>query len=78
MDLRPHTLVLPRKKCIWIELSVPQILQAMNTLYLDLHNMFVLLLRKVKVIYFKKIETTTYWKFIIRGLKNKVSLDLGI
>ena len=44
MDPITHTLILPQNNFIWIELSVPPIIQTMNTLRLELHTMFVLLL----------------------------------
>ena len=74
---RPHNPILPRCGFIWIELTGSQILQAMNPLRLDLHVMFVLFLWKVSATCGKKIETMSERKFSIRGLKNKVILELG-
>ena len=50
----------------------------MNPLRLEIHNMFVLLFRKVQETRGKKLGTVTWRKFIIRGLKNKVVLDIVI
>ena len=40
---RPHTSILPQNNFIWIELYGPPSFQAMNTLFLELRNLFVLL-----------------------------------
>ena len=78
MDPRPHTTVLPRNNLIWIEISVSQSLQYMNPLYFDLHNLFVLLFLKGQNNRVKKLETVEKRKFRIRGLNNKVILEMGI
>ena len=77
MDPRPHTPIIPQNNFIWIELSGPPSLQAMNPLCLELHNLFVILLLKGQATFGKKIGRVAERKFKIRGLKNKVVLDLG-
>ena len=42
MDPMPHTPIFSQNNFIWIELSGPQSIQAMNPVRLDLQNMFVL------------------------------------
>ena len=77
MDPRPHNPIRSRNNFIWVELSGPRSLQAINALCLDLHNLFVLLFWKGQETYGKKLETAAERKFIIRGLRNKVVLDMG-
>ena len=42
MDPRPHAPILPQNSFIWIELSGPTSIQAMNPLIFELHNMLIL------------------------------------
>ena len=70
MDPRPHTPVLPQK-IICIKLSGPPSLQATNTFRLELHNIFLLFLRKGKATCGNKFGAVVERNFKIRGLKNK-------
>ena len=77
MDPRQHTPVLTQNNLVFIELSGPPIIQAMNPLYLELHNLIVLLFWKLQTTCGNKLGTVAEKKFRIRGLKNKVVLDMG-
>ena len=74
---RPHNPILPQNKFIWIELSGPPSAHAINPLHLGLHTLFILLFWKLQATCDNKIGTVEESKFIIRGLNNKVVLDLG-
>ena len=72
MDTRPHNTIIHTK-----QLSVPPSTQAMNPLSLDPHTLFVLFLLRGQATHVKKIGTVEERKFRIRGLNNKLLLDLG-
>ena len=76
MDPRLHTPILPWNNFIWIELSGPPSLQAMNPLRLELYTLFVLLFWKGQATCGNKVGTVAERKFRIRGLKNKVVLEI--
>ena len=77
MDPRQHNPVLTWNNLVFIEISGPPSLQVMNPLYLELHNLIVLLFWKLQTTCGNKLGTVAERKFRIRGLKNKVVLDLG-
>ena len=77
MNLRPHTTILPQNNFMWIEPSVPPIIQDINPLRLELHNMYVLLFCKGQATGVNKLGIVAYRKFMIRGIKNKFVLELG-
>ena len=66
---RAHTPILPQNNIICIELYGPRSLQDMNPLHLGLHNMFVLLFKRVQATCGNKIKMVTYMKFCIKGLR---------
>ena len=78
MDPRHNIAIFPGNNFILIELSGPPSLQDMNPICLELHHVFVLLFWKGQPTCGNKIGTVTERKFRIRGLKNKVVLDLFI
>ena len=77
MDPRQHTTVFTWKKLVCIELSGPTSLQARNPLYLEFHNLILLLFWKVQTTCGNKLGTVAERKSRIKGLKNKVVLDMG-
>ena len=68
MEPRPYTPILRWNKSIWIELYGPQIFQTMNSLSLDLHNMFELIFWKFQAIFGNKLEIMAERKCSIRGI----------